>query len=325
MIMHKIKEIGKIGVLLGGPSSEREISIQSGNAVYEALLSLGLHVIKIDVNTADALIEELKYSNIDIAFIALHGRFGEDGGVQSLLYKQGIPYTGSGPEASRLALDKSAAKEIFKRQGIPTPNYIVIEKTWSKNNLDNIRLPAVVKPCNEGSSIGMSIADTRNDIASAIEKALSYDDKVIIEDYIEGVDIAVGILNENPLPIIEIRPKERFYDYSSKYQNGGSSYIVPADLPLDITYKAQQLGLLAHNALGCKTFSRTDMIVNKNNNSIMVLEVNTIPGFTQTSLLPKAAKAAGMDFAEMCLSIIQPIVRDSVKGIKDTNTSTSKI
>jgi D-alanine-D-alanine ligase len=318
-----LKHIGRIGVLLGGCSSEREVSIKSGNAVYEALASLGLDVVKVDVLDSHSLISGLRSFEIDIAFITLHGKFGEDGVVQSLLCENGIPYTGSGPESSRLALDKAAAKKIFKQHNIPTPDYIVIENKITEDILNKIKLPAVVKPCNEGSSIGMSIADAYSDIMPAMEKAFAYDDKVIVEDYIQGEEIAVGILKEAPLPVIQIKPKERFYDYNSKYTEGGSSYIVPAALPEDIVSSAQSLGVSAHRALGCSTFSRVDMIVSKKDNSIAVLEVNTIPGFTKTSLLPKAAKAAGIDFPEMCLAMLEPLMEFKSRYLKKSGYNKS--
>lgn len=311
-----LKYIGRIGVLLGGCSSEREVSIKSGNAVYEALASLGFDVVKVDVLDSRSLISRLRSFEIEIAFIALHGKFGEDGGVQSLLSENAIAYTGSGPEPSRLAFDKAAAKKIFKQHNIPTPDYIVIENKITEDILNKIKLPAVVKPCHEGSSIGMSIVDAHSDIMPAMEKAFAYDDKVIAEDYVHGEEIAVGILKEAPLPVIQIKPKERFYDYNSKYTEGGSSYIVPAALPENIVSSAQGLGVSAHRALGCRVFSRVDMIVSKKDNSIAVLEVNTIPGFTKTSLLPKAAKAAGIDFPEMCLAMLEPVIQLKSRYLK---------
>jgi D-alanine-D-alanine ligase len=311
-----LKNTGRIGVLLGGCSSERDVSIKSGNAVYEALLSLGLDAVKVDVQDSRSLINRLRFFEIDIAFIALHGKFGEDGGVQLLLSENAIAYTGSGPESSRLALDKAAAKKIFKQHNIPTPDYIVVEDKITECILNKVKLPAVVKPCHEGSSIGMSIVDAYSDIMPAMEKAFNYDSKVVVEDYLQGEEIAVGILRDAPLPVIQIKPKERFYDYNSKYIEGGSSYIVPAELPEDIVNSAQNLGVLAHKSLGCSVFSRVDMIVSKKDNSIAVLEVNTIPGFTKTSLLPKAARAAGIDFPEMCLAMLEPVIEFKSRHLK---------
>jgi D-alanine-D-alanine ligase len=305
-----IERAGRIGVLLGGPSSERDISIKSGNTVYDAFLSLGHDIVKIDVKDAGSFKKEIATSGIDIAFIALHGRFGEDGGVQRVLDDMDIPYIGSGPEASRIALNKIASKEIFKQHNIPTPDYIVLKKSkrqlFSKgNNLPHFPLPFVVKPSKEGSSIGMSLVQARDMIIPAMDEAFKYDDEIIAEKYIEGDDITVGILNERPLPVINIKPKEKFYNFKAKYTDGMSEYVVPAILPQRITKTVQQLALLAHQVLGCDSFSRVDMLINKRDNSLVVLEVNTIPGLTLSSLLPRAAKAAGIGFPQMCVEMIR--------------------
>ena len=305
-----IERVGKIGILLGGPSSEREISIKSGNTVYDSLLSLGYDAVKIDVKDAGSFKEETLSAGIDIAFIALHGKFGEDGRVQRALDDMNIPYIGSGPEASRLALDKTASKEIFKEHSIPTPDYILLKRDqrtlFSKgSNLPPFALPFVVKPAKEGSSIGMSIVQERNMIIPALDEAFRYDDAVILEEYIKGDDITVGILNEKPLPVIKIKPKEKFYNFTAKYTKGVSEYIVPAPLQEKTTALAQQLGLLAHSVLGCYSFSRVDMLISREDDSFTVLEVNTIPGLTSSSLLPKAAKAAGIDFGQMCVNMLE--------------------
>ncbi len=307
-----IEKTGRIGILFGGPSSERAISIKSGNAVYDAFLSLGYDAIKIDAKDAASFKKEIIASGIDIAFIALHGRFGEDGGIQRILDDIGIPYIGSGPEASRIALNKIASKEIFKQNDIPTPDYIVFKKSkhghfLKRNSLPHFSLPFMVKPPKEVSSIGMSIVQARDMIIPAMDEAFRYDDEIIAEEYIDGDDVTVGILNEKPLPVIYIKPKERFYNFKAKYTEGMSEYIVPAPLSEKITKRVQQLALLAHRALGCNSFSRVDMLINKRDNSLTVLEVNTIPGLTLSSLLPKAAKAAGIDFPQMCVQMIRGV------------------
>ncbi len=309
--------VGRIGVLLGGPSSERSISIKSGNAVYGELLSLGYDVIKIDVKDIPSFTKEIVVSGINVAFIALHGRFGEDGGVQQLLDEAGILYIGSGPQASRIALDKIASKEVFIEHNIPTPNYIVLandqrESFLRGNNLPVFPLPFVVKPSKEGSSIGMSIVRAYDMIAMALDEAFRYDDKIIVERYIEGDDVTVGILDETPLPVVSIKPKEEFYNFEAKYTNGMSEYVVPAHLSERTTKRVQQLALSAHQALGCDSFSRVDMLISKQDNSISVLEVNTIPGLTLSSLLPKAAKAAGIDFGQMCVEMIRLALKKTV-------------
>jgi len=304
-MIRNTNDIGKVGVLSGGPSSERAVSVKSAGAVYNALVSAGIDAVLIDVSKPDMLVNQLRQNRVDIAFIALHGKFGEDGKVQSMLSEEGIPYTGSGPAASRLALDKAEAKKIFTSCGIPTPAYSLIYKHNYDIKKDDITPPCVVKPCNEGSSIGLTIVDEPEGIIPALKKAFLYDDRAIAEDYITGDDITVGIFNDSPLPVILIKPKDRFYDYYCKYTAGASRYIVPAKLPEDATRTARYLAIAAHKALGCEHFSRVDMIFNQKSKEIMVLEVNTIPGFTETSLLPKAAGKAGISFSDMCISMLR--------------------
>jgi len=306
------EDIGRIGVLFGGPSSERDISIISGNAVYDSLFKEGLDVVKMDIKDADSLKESVLTSNIDVAFIALHGKFGEDGQVQSILEDLDIPYTGSNPYASKLALDKVLSKEIFKKNNIPTPGYAALKKGQDyKTVVDRFSFPFVVKPSNGGSSIGISLVEKPDDIKKAIDNAFSYDDSILIEKYIKGIDITVGILDDEALPVIHIKPKDKFYDFKAKYTSGMSEYIVPADISDDIFKRAQKLSLLAHKALGCLSFSRVDMLYQKDTSEIFLLEVNTIPGLTPSSLLPKAAKSAGIDFSDMCISM----VKSALKGV----------
>lgn len=298
--------LGRIGVLSGGPSSERDISIKSGEAVYKALLSLGLDVVCIDPKDPYSVIKDISDLGIEVAFIALHGRFGEDGTIQTILDEMGIPYTGSGPEASHLALDKILSKEIFKKSGIPTPQYKVLKDAKeAKSVFDDFKLPIVVKPANEGSSVGLNVVEKKKDLPKAIDEAFSYDNNILIEEYIKAEDITVGVFDDNPLPVVHIKPKDKFYSYKAKYTTGMSDYIVPAQFPKDIIEEAQRLGVLAHSSLGCRFFSRADMLFDKDKNRIVVLEANTIPGLTSTSLLPKAAAAAGIDFSQMCLRLLE--------------------
>lgn len=290
-----------IGVLAGGPSSERAISLKSGQAVYDALLRAGLDVVFIDI--PDNSLAGLSGYQIDIAFITLHGRFGEDGAIQELLEKRGIPYTGSGPAASKTALDKISSKKIFEKANIPVPAYHVpsgdcegIKKAMS--------FPCVVKPQYEGSSIGLSIVDMPGKLAHAVDAARAYGGDVIIEDYIDGREMTVGVLDDVPLPVVEIVPCDGIYDFTAKYEDVKTEYIVPARMDEMAYIRAQETGLAAHRALGCRGMSRVDMRMD-NNNDIYVLEVNTIPGLTERSLLPMAAKAAGMDFRELCMKILK--------------------
>lgn len=299
----------RIGVLMGGPSSERDISFKSGRAVYEALVSLGCDTVALDVKTGhkEENMDLIKSSRIDIAFIALHGRFGEDGQMQEILEALKIPYTGSGISASRLAMDKAASRNIFEGNGLNVPRYKVWEKALFGSNCkikDSLALPLVVKPASAGSSIGLSIVDKEEGLRDSVSLAFSFDEKIIVEEYIKGREITVGILKEEALPIIEIIPKKGFFDYEAKYHPGFTDYIVPARLESEVAKGIQGAALSAHRLLGCYGCSRVDMILNEENIPF-VLEVNTIPGLTETSLLPKAAKKAGIEFPQLCLRLIQ--------------------
>ncbi len=298
-----MENMQKIGILMGGFSSEREVSLRSGFAVQKALSGLGYQVINIDFGDVQELIRKLRSVNVDCMFNALHGRFGEDGQVQEILDEFEIPYTGSGAAASRLAMDKIASRKILEQNQIPVPEYKVFNKTRSENHGLNLEFPLVVKPAKEGSSIGLSIAENPAALFVALKNAFAFDQEVVVEKYIKGREITVGILEDNPLPVIEIVPKNKFYDFQAKYTPGMSDYNVPADLPQQITRFAQETALKAHKLLGCRCFSRVDIMLDSNEHPV-VLEVNTIPGFTATSLLPKAAAACGIDFAQLCQMMI---------------------
>jgi D-alanine-D-alanine ligase len=301
------KKFGKIGVLAGGPSSEREISLRSGKAVYEALKELDSDVSLIDI--AGDPKKVLHGLDIDIAFIALHGRFGEDGTVQKMLERSGIPYTGSDPRSSKLALDKLASKKVFKECRVPTPEYISINKKIKFGNLkEDFNLPLVVKPSREGSSIGLSIVRDKAVFGKALDLAFKYDETVLIEKFIKGRELTVGILDDEPLPVIEIVAKENVYDYGAKYLDNETVYVVPARITDRQRDSAQNAAVKAHTALGCKDFSRIDIRMD-DNGGIFVLEVNTIPGLTERSLLPKAAKAAGINFRELCVKFLELALR----------------
>lgn len=302
-------KFGRIGVLMGGPSCEREISLKSGKAVYEALRQLSLDVTAIDIKTDDAKenMRLIESQRIDCAFVALHGSFGEDGQIQELLEGLKIPYTGSGVTASKLAMDKIASRRIFESKGLNVPNYTTIDKiSYNKNwKMDKkFGLPLVIKPATQGSSIGLSIIQKEESIQGALYLAFQFDDRVIIEDYISGREITVGILDGVALPVIEIIPKKFFFDYEAKYQPGLTEYVVPAKLDERIREEAKATALSAHKLLGCIGCSRVDMILDKQNR-IFVLELNSIPGLTGTSLLPKAAKQAGIEFPELVLRLVR--------------------
>lgn len=299
---------GRIGVLMGGPSSERGISLKSGKAVCDALKQAGAQVSPIDIKTEDA--EEnlalLKSASPDCAFVALHGRFGEDGQIQELLERLRIPYTGSGVLASRLAMDKVASRQIFELHGLHVPRHILIRKgsfSSHRGHVNGLKFPLVIKPTNGGSSIGLSIIKKEEDLDKALRLAFRFDQRAIIEEYIKGREVTVGILDRQALPVIEIIPKKEFFDYQAKYIPGMTDYQVPAELKDDVAGKIKQAALSAHKLLGCSGCSRADMILS-NDNLVFILELNTIPGLTSTSLLPKAARTVGIDFMDLCLKLI---------------------
>lgn len=299
----------RVGVLMGGCSSERNISIKSGTAVAKALKDGGCNVVSIDITSEDRtkVIEQLVAEKIDIAFIALHGRFGEDGKIQEILKSLNIPYTGSGPKANSLAISKILTYRALKNEGVLVPAHIALflefddyQKIISEKFQGH---PVVVKPCSEGSSIGISIISNYNNLNDAIKRAFCYDKEVIVEQYVSGKELTVGILGTQALPVVEIQPKNDFFDFSAKYEAGTTEYIVPAEIDNALSEKVKDIAQKVHQALGCVDLSRVDFILDKNDNPY-VLELNTIPGMTATSLLPKAASAVGIDFVQLCLTLI---------------------
>lgn len=300
---------GKIGVLMGGPSAEREISFKSGKAVFDSLTNAGIECVCIDIKTDNPEENEriIQSQSIDCAFIALHGTFGEDGGIQKVLESIGIPYTGSDPQASSLAMDKAASHYLFESRGISVPKHIVIsedKRPGIKDIADKLKFPLVVKPSQQGSSVGLSISDDINSLEKALFTAFEFGKGVIIEEYLRGREFTVGILDNKALPVIEIITKNRIFDYEAKYTYGMTQYIVPAQLDNRLNNILQESAIMAHRVLGCCGCSRVDIILDLNDIPF-VLEVNTIPGLTDISLLPKAAKAAGIDFTNLCLRLIE--------------------
>lgn len=300
---------GRIGVLMGGPSSERGVSLKSGKAVYKALKQSGIDVVIIDIKSRnrDKNIRLIESKKIDCAFLALHGCFGEDGQIQEILEDIRIPYTCSGVQASRLAMDKIASRRKFEAAGLTVPEYAVVERASYRKRLNvwrRLRLPLVIKPATHGSSIGLSIIDSEQELSRALDRAFDFDKRVIIEKYIKGREVTVGILDERALPVIEIIPKKRFFDYEAKYLKGMTDYIVPAKLDKKVAKRIKETALTAHRILGCFGCSRVDLILDKRLQPY-VLEVNTIPGLTNTSLLPKAAKTVGIEFSQLCLKLIK--------------------
>ncbi len=302
----KIK-CGRIGVLMGGPSAERDVSLRSGKAILEALLEKGYDAKPVELGMPTK--EELKSLGIDTAFIALHGTFGEDGRIQAMLEELNIPYTGSKVKASRLGMDKVASRKLFKESRLFVPRYEVLPSPLSspqrgEGRVRGIGQQTVVKPSAQGSSVGVTIVEKKKDMEEAIDKAFGFGDAVILEEFIEGKELTVGILDDKPLPVIQLVPKRRFYDEVAKYTAGMTEYLCPAPISEKETKLAQAAGAKAHKALGCRSYSRVDMILSEGG-KVVVLEVNTIPGMTQLSLLPKAAKAAGIDFAELCEKMLE--------------------
>jgi D-alanine-D-alanine ligase len=287
-----------VAVLMGGPSAEREVSLQSGSVVVQALLNAGTQVCEVDVRGPDFWLS----SQVDVAFIALHGTFGEDGQIQRILEERGVPYTGSGPAASALAFDKSAAKSAFIAAGIPTPAHAVIERDLTP--IAALSLPLVIKPARQGSSVGISIVNDRAELQEACAQAWRYDERLIAEQFIRGRELTVGILGDKALPIIEISTRRTFFDYQAKYTPGEAEEIVPAPLDRLTAARVQELALRAHECLGCRDFSRVDVMLSTSG-ELSVLEVNTIPGLTANSLLPKAARACGLSMQDVCLRMAE--------------------
>lgn len=291
----------KIGVLMGGTSREREVSLKSGSAVLGALLALGLDAVAVDAGAE--LPGVLSRDKIEAAFITLHGRPGENGAVQGLLEVMGIPYTGSGVLASALAMDKEAAKKIFLYHGLTVPDFRVFGpgEVSEQGEMD---FPLVVKPACEGSSIGVSIARDVGGLKEALDAAFDMDDRVVVEKYIEGKEVNIGVMGGRALGGVEVRPSLEFYSYKAKYTGGLTEYILPPEISGESLGRASADAVTAHTALGCRGATRVDFIVDPDG-APHLLEVNTIPGMTETSLLPKIAAQAGMGFKALVGEILE--------------------
>jgi D-alanine-D-alanine ligase len=301
-----------IGVLMGGKSAEREVSLKSGMAVYRVLQAKKYKVAALDA--AGDVCSLLRRKRIDIAFIVLHGGHGENGALQGLLEVMQIPYTGSGVLASALAMDKEASKKIFLYHGVPVPPFKIVrseELGVRKKNISSrltphalpaFPLPWVIKPATEGSSVGVEIVKSPAAVSGALKQAFAYGDRVVIEQYIGGKEVQIGILNDRVLGGVEVKPSLEFYSYEAKYTAGLTEYILPPRLGARTYEKAKSAALSAHTALGCSGATRVDLIIS--GGKPFVLEVNTIPGMTETSLLPKIAQQAGLDFAGLLEEIL---------------------
>jgi D-alanine-D-alanine ligase len=300
-----------IAVLLGGPSAEREVSLRSGAGVVKALRSLGHTIVEVDPKDGTFTLP----AQTDVAFLALHGTYGEDGTVQGQLEELGVPYTGCDAESSRIAFDKVLTKECCIAAGVPTAEHLVIdsaETPWPRG----WKPPLVVKPVRQGSSVGLQFVESVSDWSPALREALRYDSQLLVEERIVGRETTVAILANRALPVVEVRPKTGAYDYRNKYTPGCTEYFCPAPFDEATTRRIQAAALGAFQAIGGRDYARVDVMVRANGEPV-VLEVNTLPGMTETSLMPKAAAAVGMDYAELCQRIVDLALSRQLAGKPD--------
>src|SRR5213082_2577431 len=302
----------KIAVLMGGPGSERDVSLATGRGVSKALRSLGAEVVDVDVRDENFALPK----DVDLAFITIHGTFGEDGQLQEILEERGVPYTGDAVESSRAAFDKILSKKKFREHNVVTPEWEVVEV----GQQPTILVPLVVKPARQGSTVGVVIVKNASELDLAMTEAGKYDRKLLIEKFVPGRELTIGVLGDQALPILEIIPKGGFYDFNNKYPflnpegGGGPEHVCPAKIEAKLTRQIQDLALRAYRSIGLQVYSRVDVLLPENAEP-SVLEVNTIPGMTEASLLPEAAAAAGIKYDELCLRIIE-LSRARRKGAK---------
>ena len=297
------RNFGKVAVLMGGPSAEREVSLKSGNAVLAALKRQGVDAHGMDADKST--LRHLEDGKFDRVFIALHGRWGEDGVIQGALEVLDMPYTGSGVLGSALAMDKLRSKYLWSASGISTPEYVVLESAADLGRVAaKLGLPVFIKPVREGSSLGISKAKTENELKAAWEMAAKYDDKVIAERFIDGAELTCAIIGDRALPLIRIETDREFYDYEAKYILDSTRYLCPCGLPAAQEREIQNLARRAFEMLACSGWGRVDFMLDKAGRAY-TLEVNTVPGMTDHSLVPKAAKQAGLDFDELVLRILE--------------------
>lgn len=299
----------KITVLMGGHSGEREVSLESGNAIADACIALGHDVKRVEIDgNLESIIPELQ--SADLVFNGLHGTGGEDGAIQGFLKSLNLPFTGSGVESSAICMDKRVSKSLAENKGINTPAWITLEKTEEIPEAISLTYPVVVKPSREGSSIGLSIVQDSSGLKDAVVLARQHTGVVLIEEYIKGKEITVSVVGSEAYPIVEIIPSHEFYDYQCKYTKGMSKYRCPAELPDDQTKAIRKTALRIHATMGCRHYSRVDFRMDENGTAYF-LEINTLPGMTETSLLPKSAKAHGLSFNDVMEKLISMAVQDS--------------
>lgn len=297
----------RIGVLMGGQSSEREVSLRTGQAVYQALLRRGYQAVMIDADAS--VIEQLSANKIELVFLALHGPGGEDGTIQGLLEIIGLPYTGSGVRACAVAMHKAMTKRLLASYGIPVPDGITVRKGERgalnvKRLPPGLTLPLVVKPASQGSTIGVTIVRRVAEWRDALQRAFEHDREAVIESYIPGREVTVSVLSGKPLPPVEIVAPDGFYDYAAKYQKGRTKYLCPAPLPTKVRNRVRDLAVQAYQVLGCEGAARVDFRITPRGRPY-VLEVNTTPGMTETSLLPMAAARAGLGYDSLTERILE--------------------
>jgi len=292
----------RIAVLMGGPGSERDVSLATARGVAKALRSRGAEVFEIDVRDENFELPK----NIDLAFITIHGTFGEDGQIQKILEDRGVPYTGDGVRESQIAFDKIESKRKFEAAGVTTPEWEVI----GANERPTFPIPFVIKPPRQGSTVGVYIIKSADELESALRDARKFDRELLVEKFVPGRELTIGILGDQALPILEIIPKGGFYDFTNKYPflnpqaGGGAEHVCPANIEEALNRKIQELAVRAYRSIGLRVYSRVDVMLPENAEP-SVLEVNTIPGMTEASLLPEAAAAAGINYADLCLRIIE--------------------
>jgi len=304
--MSQTASFGKVGVLYGGRSAEREVSLMSGQGVHDALRSAGVDAHLFDTGTQSVV--ELSQAGFDRVFIALHGRYGEDGTIQGALELLGIPYTGSGPLASSLAMDKIMTKRVWLQHGLPTPAFEVLDDATDLRLVpDRLQLPLILKPPHEGSTVGITKVSGYSDMKTAYAEAARFDSEVLAEAFVTGRELTVAVLGSGPaaraLPVIEIVAPAGNYDYEHKYFSDDTQYHCPADLPDDVAREVADVAVKAYRVLGCEGWGRADFILDRQNRP-WLLEMNTSPGMTSHSLVPMAARATGMSYADLCVAIL---------------------
>ena len=305
-------KFGKVAVMFGGTSAERDVSLNSGKAVLDALLDQGVDAYAFDPKFD--YLDDLLKKDFDRVFIVLHGRGGEDGSLQGALQLMGLPYTGSGPQGSALAMDKVRSKFLFKGAELPSAPFAVVKRGQdfdAEELLAQLSGRVMVKPANEGSSIGMSQARSSDELQKAVKLAFEYDAEALVEQWVEGREITVSIVAGKAMPLIEMRTPNEFYDYEAKYKSSSTEYLCPAPLSESLTKQIQAIAVQAFELVGAKGWGRVDFLLDENENPF-ILEINTVPGMTTTSLVPKAAAQQGVSFKELVLSILSETLESDV-------------